>query len=144
MSSDTVSVGFTSQIVQAAIKNWQVVLAVGFLVAVVNEYIIYPFYTSPFANVPGPKLNAMTKWYQIYIDFTKKRTLYIHSLHQKYGPVVRIGPNELSFTGEEPMKVIYGAGTSFYKPNFYDLFIAYESHFSELIVVMEYAPCLPC
>ena len=144
MSSDTVSVGFTSQIVQAAIKNWQVVLAVGFLVAVVNEYIIYPFYTSPLANVPGPKLNAMTKWYQIYIDFTKKRTLYIHSLHQKYGPVVRIGPNELSFTGEEPMKVIYGAGTSFYKPNFYDLFIAYESHCAELIVVMEYAPCLPC
>jgi hypothetical protein len=134
MSSDTVSVGFTSQIVQAAIKNWQVVLAVTLVIAIVNNYIIYPFYTSPLANVPGPKLNAMTKWYQVYIDFTKKRTLYIHSLHEKYGPVVRIGPNELSFTGEEPMKVIYGAGTSFYKPHFYDLFIAYVSQLYILII----------
>jgi len=124
MSTDTVSVGFTAQLVQTAIKNWQIVLAVALLVTIINEFIIYPFYTSPLANVPGPKLNAMTKWWMIYMDFTKKRTLYIHALHEKYGPVVRIGPNELSFTGEEPMRVIYGAGTSFYKPAFYNLFIA--------------------
>jgi hypothetical protein len=135
MSSDTVSVGFTSQIVQAAIKNWQIVLTVTLVIAIVNNYIIYPFYTSPLANVPGPKLNAMTKWRQVYADFTKKRTLYIHSLHQKYGPVVRIGPNELSFTGEEPMKVIYGAGTNFYKPQFYDLFIAYVSQLYILTIL---------
>jgi hypothetical protein len=125
MSSDTVSVGFTSQLVHVAIKNWPIVLGVGLLIAAVNEFIIYPFYTSPLANVPGPKLNAMTKWRMIYIDFTKKRTLYIHDFHQKYGPIVRIGPNELALSGEEPMKTIYGAGTSFYKPAFYNLFIAY-------------------
>jgi hypothetical protein len=125
MSSDTVSVGFTSQLVQAAIKNWQIVLGVTLVIAAVNEFIIYPFFTSPLANVPGPKINAMTKWYMVYIDFTKKRTLYIHSLHLKYGPVVRLGPKELAFTGEEPMKTIYGAGTTFYKPAFYNLFIVY-------------------
>ena len=124
MSTDTVSVGFTAQIVQTAIKNWQIVIGVALLITVVNEYIIYPFYTSPFANVPGPKINAMTRWYMVYIDFTKKRTLYIHALHEKYGPVVRVAPNELCFTGEEPMRAIYGAGTSFHKPAFYNLFIA--------------------
>ena len=125
MSSDTASVGFTAQIVQTAIKHWQIVVGTALLIAVVNEFIIRPFFTSPLAHVPGPKLSAMTKWAMIYRDFTKKRTVYIHSLHEKYGPVVRIGPNELAFTGKEPMKIIYGAGTSFYKPAFYDLFIAY-------------------
>jgi hypothetical protein len=125
MSTDTVSVGFTAQLVQAAIKNWQIVLGVTLLIAAINEYIIYPFFTSPLANVPGPKLLAMTKWAMIWVDFTKKRTLYIHSLHEKYGPVVRVGPNELVFTGDEPMRTIYGAGTSFYKPAFYNLFVAY-------------------
>jgi|SRR5579862_4551814 len=124
MSSDTVSMGFTAQLVQTAIKNWQIVLGITLLFVAVHEFIIYPFFTSPLASIPGPKLNAMTKWYMVYIDFTKKRTLYIHDLHQKYGPIVRISPNEVVFTGEEPMRVIYGAGTNFYKPAFYNLFVA--------------------
>jgi len=124
MSTDTVSMGFTAQLAQIVIKNWQVVLGATLLFAFIHEYIIYPFFTSPLAGIPGPKINAMTKWYMVYIDFTKKRTLYIHDLHQKYGPIVRVGPNEVVCTGEEPMRTIYGAGTSFYKPTFYNLFIA--------------------
>ena len=125
MSSEVVSTGFTAQLVQSAIKNWQIVLGIALLIAAINEFIIYPFYTSPLANIPGPKIAAMTKWWMVYIDFTKKRTLYIHDLHQKYGRAVRVGPNEVVFTGEEPMRTIYGAGTNFYKPAFYNLFIAY-------------------
>src|SRR5271170_7988343 len=98
MSSETVPVSFTAQLLQAAIKNWQIVLGVTLLIAAVNEFIIYPFYTSPLAKVPGPKLNAMSKWVLVWIDFTKKRSLFIHAMHEKYGPVVRIGPNELAFT----------------------------------------------
>jgi hypothetical protein len=104
------------------------VLGIAIVIALINEYIIYPFYTSPLANIPGPKLNAMTKWRMVWIDFSGRRTLTIHEWHQKYGHVVRIGPNELAFAGEEPMKTIYGAGTSFYKPAFYNLFIAYDHY----------------
>jgi hypothetical protein len=125
MSSDTVSFGLTTQIAQATLKNWQIVFAVALVIAAVNEFIVYPFYTSPLANVPGPKMHAITKWWLVWTDFTKKRAAEIHKLHLQYGPVVRIGPNELAFTGEEPMRTIYGAGTSFYKPEFYNLFVAY-------------------
>ena|SRR5271156_6059006 len=126
MSSEAVSTGFTAQLVQSAIKNWQIVLVIAFLIAAINEFVISPFYTSPLAKIPGPKIAAMTKWWMVYIDFTKKRTLYIHDLHQKYGRAVRVGPNEVVFTGQEPMRTIYGAGTDFYKPAFYNLFVAYE------------------
>lgn len=33
---------------------------------------------------------------------------FMVALHQKYGPVVRIGPNSLSFTGSQAWKDIYG------------------------------------
>jgi hypothetical protein len=107
--------------------NWAGVLFGALFIVGLNELFIYPFFTSPLAHVPGPKLNAITKWWIIWTDYNGKRTQEIHAMHRKYGPVVRIAPNELAFTGEEPMKIIYGAGTVFSKPDFYNLFIAYGS-----------------
>jgi len=116
------------------VANWPIVIGISLLITVVHEYIIYPFFTSPLAGVPGPKMYAMTKWWMIWTDYSKKRTITIHEMHKKYGPIIRIAPNELAFTGEEPMKVIYGAGTPFSKPAFYDLFIAYSSWLDILLI----------
>ena len=56
-------------------------------------------------------------------EFAGKRREYIHELHRKYGPVVRLGPNEVSFTSLEAMKEIYASGGSGYdKTEFYTLF----------------------
>jgi hypothetical protein len=115
-----------NQMIEQAMANWPVLLALFLVVVSIHEYIVYPFYTSPLANVPGPKMYAATKWWMVWTNFTNTRTKTIHELHQKYGPVVRIGPNELVFSGEEPMKVIYGAGTVFSKTEFYNLFLAYS------------------
>jgi hypothetical protein len=144
MPSEAIPAGFTVQLLHSAIQNWKYVLGFAIAIALVNEYIIYPFYTSPLANIPGPKLNAMTKWRMVWIDFSGRRTLTIHEWHQKYGQVVRIGPNELAFAGEEPMKTIYGAGTSFYKPAFYNLFIAYGRYGGDLTVGTGYVQCSRC
>jgi len=103
----------------------QAIVLVFVLVYFLHELVIYPFYTSPLANVPGPKLYAITKWRMVWTDFTKQRTKTIHEMHQKYGNVVRIGPDDLHFSGDEPMRIIYGAGTVFSKPAFYNLFSAY-------------------
>lgn len=47
----------------------------------------------------------------------------MHKLHKKYGPVVRIAPNEVSFASLEAVKEIYASGGSGYdKTEFYDLF----------------------
>ncbi|PGH35069.1 hypothetical protein GX50_02100 [[Emmonsia] crescens] len=43
----------------------------------------------------------------------------IHKLHEKYGPVVQIGPNELSFSSMESIDSIYGTGTRFRKAPMY-------------------------
>lgn len=80
---------------------------------------------SPLAKIPGPKLAALTQWWIIYHEFNGDRTLTIHALHEKYGPVVRVSPTEVSFTSPEGVKDIYGAGSTFPKSHFYDLFKYY-------------------
>ena len=44
--------------------------------------------------------------------------------HQKYGPVVRIGPNDVNFQGRDAVNPIYKAGRSMPKTTFYDSFVA--------------------
>ena len=46
----------------------------------------------------------------------------VHRLHQQHGPVVRIGPNELSFSSAESLRQIYGPGSDFTKASIYKHF----------------------
>jgi cytochrome P450 len=56
------------------------------------------------------------------IAIAGKRAQTIHRLHQKYGPVVRIAPNELCFMSIESLKAIYGQSSDFPKAPLYDNF----------------------
>ncbi|PVH92510.1 cytochrome P450 [Periconia macrospinosa] len=51
----------------------------------------------PLARVPGPKLAALSTLYEIYYDLVQKGQLpwQLKRLHERYGPLVRIGPNEV-------------------------------------------------
>ena len=54
------------------------------------------------------------------IDLSGYRTSVLHRWHQKYGPVLRVGPKELSFAGSETVKEIYGQQTNFLKAPVYE------------------------
>lgn len=96
-----------------------VFVAVG-LVAVVLRIL------SPIAKVPGPATSLFTSALLKWNELKGRRREYIHGLHVRYGPVVRIGPREVSFTSPEAVKEIYCSGGSGYdKTEFYDLFQVY-------------------
>lgn len=47
----------------------------------------YRFYLHPLARFPGPKLAALSKWYEFYYEVVCKGqfTFHIQDLHRKYG-----------------------------------------------------------
>jgi cytochrome P450 len=50
------------------------------------------------------------------------RARTVDALHKKYGPVVRLAPNELSFCCREAIRPIYGTGSTCIKGPVYDYF----------------------
>jgi hypothetical protein len=65
-------------VVAALLLTW---LAYGVVLA------IYRLYFSPLAKFPGPKLAALSRWYEFYYEVFKQGyyTFRIREMHQKYG-----------------------------------------------------------
>ncbi|KAK4496084.1 hypothetical protein PRZ48_012063 [Zasmidium cellare] len=61
---------------------------------------VYNIYFHPLASFPGPRITAVTKLYGMYFDMIQgdhggRWSRRIYELHQQYGPIVRIEPNEV-------------------------------------------------
>lgn len=103
---------------------------VGNILALTTSVLLYLLYRLNLfyrflQAIPGPKLYALTKWRLAHDDWTGIRTRRIHALHQHYGPIIRVGPNELSFCSLSALKTIYGAGSGFERTSFYRMFDVY-------------------
>ncbi|KAH9831386.1 cytochrome P450 [Rhodofomes roseus] len=98
-------------------------LAVGIL------YIIYErLVLSPLNKLPGPSLAGATRLVLMYHEFTRTRKQWIHELHLRYGPVVRIAPDEVSFASWDAVKEVYASeGSGYEKTGFYKLFDNYST-----------------
>jgi len=73
------------------------VIVAGLVLIYTTYKFFWGFYLSPIANVPGPRLAALTWWYEFYYDVILggQYVFKIIELHKKYGPVVRINPEEV-------------------------------------------------
>lgn len=74
---------------------------------------IYRLFLSPLSRFPGPKLAAATGWYQSYYELATwaKGHFKIKDLHDKYGPIVRINPWEISINDAEFYSVLNVSGS---------------------------------
>ncbi|KAF6758569.1 hypothetical protein DFP72DRAFT_176311 [Ephemerocybe angulata] len=63
----------------------------------------------PLAHFPGPTLAALTDYYVMYYDVIKGGEMLdqLNILHERYGPVVRFGPNQLHFSDPAAYDAIY-------------------------------------
>lgn len=105
---------------------WALVLFICLLVA----SALYQSLRSPLAKLPGPLHTKFTAAWLKYKEFTGNRRAYIHDLHQELGPVIRLGPNEVSFASAEAIKEIYTSGGSGYeKTEFYNLFKQFSTRY---------------
>jgi len=89
-----------------------IVAGIGISVALSVYIAIYRLYFHPLAKFPGPKLAAVTLWYEFYYDCIKggQYTNEIGRMHQKYGPIIRISPHELHVNDPRFIDQLYASG----------------------------------
>jgi hypothetical protein len=68
---------------------------------------VYRLYFHPLAQVPGPKIAAISSFWHAYNARNGRMALLGKTLHRRYGPVVRVGPNEVWFDTQEAFHAIY-------------------------------------
>jgi hypothetical protein len=59
--------------------------------------VIAGAFFGPLSKIPGPKLWAMSRLPRMYMEWQGEEAAGVDALHKKYGPVVRLAPNEVSF-----------------------------------------------
>lgn len=93
----------------------------------VLAYFGYHYFFHPLAGIPGP-LSARLgiSWFRFYSTFTRNYSSSQYRMHQKYGPVVRLGRSFVSVTNPEAVHAIYAHGSRFHKADFYSSFGALE------------------
>ncbi|OTA55118.1 cytochrome P450 monooxygenase [Hypoxylon sp. EC38] len=106
---------------------------------------VYNKFFHPLAKFPGPFMGAMTEWYLVYVICSVPT--FGLELHKKYGPIVRLAPNLLSFSDATLLPHVYHRSAD--KPRFYDSWmfgktaamfqsLKHEDHYAKKRVV---APC---
>ncbi|PBP26623.1 hypothetical protein BUE80_DR002413 [Diplocarpon rosae] len=62
----------------------------------------------PFSSIPGPVSNAISELPATLALVSGNQHVYYRALHEKYGPVVRVSPDEVSFVSVAARDEIYG------------------------------------
>lgn len=89
-----------------------------FVIKAIYNHINHPLY-----RFPGPAIAAWTNALHSWTFLDGRQPYSILALHEKYGPVVRTSPNELSFSSASSWRDIYGfrpGHRPFVKSEFYD------------------------
>lgn len=101
-------------------------LARDILIALVGLRILYAIFTgvfTPLRKIPGPLAARFTR---LWFTHRVSKATFQHenvALHRKYGPLVRLGPNYVSFDDPATVKVVYGITSKFPKSNWYNSFM---------------------
>ncbi|KAJ2989667.1 hypothetical protein NUW58_g3357 [Xylaria curta] len=108
---------FISFVVLFISAYWAILLPVFFV-----SRLAYRRYASPLRSIPGPFLASCSRAWKIKSTMSENTHWEHIDLHKKYGPVVRIAPNEVSFSSPQVARNLLSAGKRFYKTDFYSVF----------------------
>lgn len=102
--------GITDHILRLLSQHWLLVSGTALLLWLVKNR-----YQNGLNKYPGPFLASITDWWRFLDVYGRRPELTHRALHRKYGDVVRLGPNTLSFSDPSALKSIYGLNKGFIK-----------------------------
>jgi cytochrome P450 len=79
--------------------------------------IVYRLFFHPLSKVPGPKLAAATSLFETYYNLFLPGVYFrvIREMHDQYGPIVRVRPNEVHIRDTAFYNTIYNQDLKFHK-----------------------------
>lgn len=83
---------------------------------------IYRIYLHPISHIPGPVLPRLTSLWLWYHSYIGDEASIIHALHARYGPLLRVTPNECDISDHEAIPAIYVTKGGFPKAACYSNF----------------------
>lgn len=87
-------------------------VAVLLAVFVFYKAVIYPAFISPLSKIPNAHWSVpITPAWMLWRRFTSRNNQTIQALHERLGPIVRLGPSEISINCVEGgIKSVYTGG----------------------------------
>ncbi|EZF25493.1 hypothetical protein H112_02222 [Trichophyton rubrum D6] len=89
-----------------------IIVAGGFFILYILGTVIYNLFFHPLRKFPGPKHLALSRLPVTWATLRGQRAQFRLHLHRKYGDVVRIASDELSFAHGQGWKEIYGTSAN--------------------------------
>ncbi|KAI9370115.1 cytochrome P450 [Aspergillus egyptiacus] len=96
---------------------------------------VYNVFFHPLRAIPGPMLAGVSRWWLFWLEWKGNPHVEILELHRKYGRIVRIAPNEVSFRDLEASDALYGPTSKFEKSNYF--YRAFEDQASNLFTMRD-------
>ncbi|EJT78854.1 hypothetical protein GGTG_03948 [Gaeumannomyces tritici R3-111a-1] len=105
----------------------QVLLKIGGVLALATVI------SNPLSHISGPWYTRWTTLPSVYFILTARHPVWIHSLHERYGPVVRYAPGEVDVSDPAAAQSIHAAKAGFLKSPLYSRLITdLSSVFNEI------------
>ena len=86
----------------------------GFLFLTIAQ-LLWTYIKSPLKNIPGPFFAKFTNLWRFFDTYGGRPELTQRILHEKYGSVVRLGPNVVSISDPKIMRIIYNTRGDYLK-----------------------------
>ncbi|GJJ15315.1 hypothetical protein Clacol_009591 [Clathrus columnatus] len=77
------------------------------LLSSLTIYRLSPFH--PLASIPGPRIARLSRFKAMWVAQQEYQHLYYRSLHTKYGPYVRTGPNHIHIADASAVPIVLAA-----------------------------------
>ena len=82
-------------------------------------WIIYARTLHPLRKIPGPFLASVSRFWVVWRIYKGDMEHVQRDLHQRYGPLIRIAPNEVACADPEAIKKLYPTQSPLTKTDFY-------------------------
>ncbi|TEA21561.1 Cytochrome P450 monooxygenase azaI [Colletotrichum sidae] len=102
-------------------------LVAGVVICLAFARYVHAGLTNPLSNIPGPWYTRFTTLVSTYHVITAHHPDWVHDLHAKYGPAVRISPREVDVSHPPTCQQIHSVKGGFLKSPFYSLLITDSS-----------------